>query len=1040
MAKALPRMTYSLHLRRIFFALALTLSVCAAHALDPRVPLRQDGAQVWQTESGLPQNTVHSILQTRDGFLWAATEGGLVRFDGEQFTTFTSRKNKGLPSDLIYHLMQSRDRHLMQSSDGSLSNTLWISTAAGVARERNGHFHSWPTGETYATFQDSAGNIWALTASGIERFTEGRFVLATEATLTEASSMLQMPDGTLWVSSSEGLLRAAGDSGHFVALGVRGPVQAMTPGPSHTLWAGTPTGVEVCTAKDCSTLHASGLPSPLFVSALAPSRASPDSMWVGTDEGLFLMSHHHAHRYGVKDGLPSDEINLLFHDREGALWIGTNRGLARFANGKMESLPGRSEVAGNIVLSAYEDREGDLWLGFESNGLGVLRSLAFTSITARDGLAGNYVLSVTQDIRGTLWAGTNGAGLSGDRDGHFTTLTTAQGLSSNIVMALAPGRDGTLWAGTPDGLDEIRNHHVRIYTSADGLPDDFVRSLFVDAAGSLWIGTRRGLTHYQGEHFTTYTDLDGLGGNLIGAMLEDRRDHALWVATLGGLSRLRDGEFQNFTTADGLSSNIVTALYQDAQGTIWIATKGGGLDRYQSGHFTSISSKATGLPESIYGILGDTRGYLWLSSTHGIDRVSEDALNRFAAHQIRTLPIATFGASDGMGISECSSGGHPAAWRAADGTLWFATLKGLATVNPAHMAMDRVPPLVALESVRIDDAPMPLAADLRVPPGRTRVAFHYAGLSFAAPQKVRYRYQLSGFDPHWINAGNQRTAYYTNLPPGRYTFRVLASNQDGLWSQNAAVIAITVEPQVYQTWWFRLLLVLGVALLILLEYRRRVRRVRSEFQAVLRERTRIAREIHDTLAQGFAAVSVQLEVVSRLLPNATEGARHALDTARSLARSSLQDARTSIWDLRSQSSEQEDLATRLRKLADHLCAPAGIKAQMEVNGAYRPLAPEVETELTRITQEAIVNAVRHSETATITLRLSFQDRQIELSVRDNGKGFSGAPPVARPGHYGITGMHERAERIGGNLAIESHPGEGTEVYLTLPLKKDGGEK
>jgi signal transduction histidine kinase/ligand-binding sensor domain-containing protein len=1021
MAKASPGMNFTLHLRYFTCVLALALAASAAHALDPSVPLRQDGAQVWQTESGLPQNTVHSILQTRDGFLWAATEGGLVRFDGEQFTTYTSQKHKGLPSDLIYQLMQSRD------------GALWISTAGGVARERNGHFHSWPVGETYATFQDRAGNLWALTASGIDRFLRGRFVLASEATLTEAGSILQSPDGALWVSSSEGLLRAPSDSGHFVRVGANAPIQTVALGPASTVWAGTATGVEICTAKSCHALHAAGLPNPLFVSALKPSTASPAGMWVGTEEGLFLIRHQHARRYGARNGLPSSQINLLFRDHEGALWIGTNRGLARFASGKVESLPNRSEVAGNILLSAYEDREGDLWLGFESNGLGVLRSLAFTSLTVRDGLSGNYVLSVAQGAHKTMWAGTNGAGLSGYRNGHFTTLTTAQGLSSDVVMALAPGPDGTLWAGTPDGLDAIRNGHAHIYTSADGLPDDFVRSLFVDTQGNLWIGTRRGLTRYARGRFTTYTDLDGLGGNLIGAMLEDRRDHALWVATLGGLSRLQNGKFRNFTTADGLSSNIVTALYQDHRGTLWIATKGGGLDRYQSGHFTSISSQATGLPESIYGILGDSRGYLWLSSTHGVDRVSRIALNRFAGHQTHTLAFATFGASDGMGISECSSGGHPAAWRAANGTLWFATLKGLAAVNPAHMAMDRVPPLVALENLRIDDAPVPLASHLRVPPGRTRLTIHYAGLSFAAPQKVRYRYQLLGFDPRWINAGNQRTAYYTNLPPGHYSFRVLASNQDGLWSKTAASIAITVEPRMDQTWWFRLLLVLAAALLIYLEYRRRVRRVRSEFQAVLRERTRIAREIHDTLAQGFAAVSVQLEVVSRLLPNATEGARNALDTARSLARSSLQDARTSIWDLRSQSAEQDDLASRLRKLADHLCASANIKAQLEVNGAYRPLAPEVETELTRIAQEAIVNAVRHSGAPSITLRLSFHERQIDLSVRDNGKGFAGAEPPSRPGHYGITGMRERAERIGGALTIESRPGQGTEVHLVLPL-------
>lgn len=360
--------------------------------------------------------------------------------------------------------------------------------------------------------------------------------------------------------------------------------------------------------------------------------------------------------------------------------------------------------------------------------------------------------------------------------------------------------------------------------------------------------------------------------------------------------------YTHLSSLPGLARNFKSPanfLYQDSQNTLWIATKGGGLDRYRDGYFASISSQSTGLPDSIYAILGDSKGYLWLSSTHGVFRVSRAALNRFADGKIRHLPLAVFGASDGMGISECSRGGHPAAWRSADGRLWFATLKGLAVVNPTHLELDRVPPKVAIERVSIDDQSVSMRSALKVPPGHSRIEIHYAGLSFVAPRKVHYRYKLIGFDQHWVDAGTQRNAYYTNLAPGRYTFRIMAANQDGLWSRDTAEIQFTVLPQVYQTWWFRVVILVTLILIAYLIYWLRVRSVRAQFQAVLGERTRIAREIHDTLAQGFAAVSVQLEVVSQLLPTSVDAARKSLDATRALVRTSLDEARTSIWDLRS---------------------------------------------------------------------------------------------------------------------------------------------
>lgn len=1003
------------------FLLALFL-VCRAHALDPRVPLDQDGARVWQTESGLPQNTVHAILQTRDGFLWIATEGGLVRFDGEDFSTFTSKKNPQLPSDVIYSLTQDR------------AGTLWVATSGGAASYHHGKFHGFPRlGETYQIFQDRNGRIWALTANGVDLFQDGDFHTVLPVITGEASQILQTTDGALWLATDNGLFHAPAGSRRFVSLGIHSNIRALALAPNGDIWAGTGSGVESCNTRGCKPLHPGGLPDPVYVSALAQAH---QGMWVGTDEGLFHVQDNRATLDNTGSGLPSNQVNLLFRDHEGSLWIGTTRGVARMTAGHIETLPNSSELSGNMALAAYEDREGDLWLGFESNGLGVLRSLTFTNLTTRDGLAGSYVLSVTQGADGTVWAGTNGSGLSGYRNGRFRTLTRQQGLSSNVVLAVRQGLNRTLWAGTADGLDAIQNGKlVAEYTTANGLPDDFVRSLYLDSKGALWIGSRQGLTRFYKGQFTTYTQLDGLGSNLIGAMLQDRRSGSLWIGTLDGLTRFADGKFENFTTQNGLSSNIITALYQDSGGTLWIATKGGGLDRYQQGSFTSISPDKSGLPASIYAILSGGQGHLWLSSTHGVYRVSLEALNRFADGKTRRLSFSTFGASDGMGISECSRGGHPAAWRSTDGRLWFATLKGLAIVNPTHMEMDRIPPKVAIEQVSVDDQPVSIRSSLKVPPGHSRIEIHYAGLSFVAPQKVRYRYILVGFDQHWVDAGTQRNAYYTNLAPGDYTFRVMAANQDGLWSNSAAAIQFTVLPQIYQTWWFRGVIIITLILLVYLVYWLRVRSVRAQFHAVLKERTRIAREIHDTLAQGFAAVSVQLEVVSQLLPTSVEAARNSLDTARSLVRTSLEEARASIWDLRSQGTEHETLPTRIRTMADRSGSSKGIRTQLHVNGIYRPLASEVEAEIEMIAREAVVNAVRHSGAQAIVVRLTYDPRDFQITVTDNGSGFIEVPSSGSRGHFGITGMRERAAKIGGRLEVRSTPGKGTEILVAIRLGK-----
>ena len=997
-----------------------------ALGLDPHTAVAQYGFQSWQTDTGLPQNTVHAIVQGRNGFLWIATEGGLVRFDGEQFSVVARANTSQLPSDLI--------DDLMEESDG----TLWISTSGGLARmqdgvvERLGPHEGIPSTQVWRTFQ-GGGAVWALTAAGLFRVQNASADrVPLHADLTENSRMVAAPDGSLWIGTAEGLMRAGAD-GKFSPLGAAGEVTALAADGQGSVWAalraGTGSGLEQCSAQACADVVVAGRAA---VNALGTDSAG--RVWIGTDAGLFVAQSGKLQAIGK-----AGRVTFLYGDPQGMLWAGTAQGLLRVSpSGATELLR-----SGETYLAAAEDREGDLWLGTEAGGLAVLRDRKFSTLTAQDGLSEEYVLSLAQNAAGDVFAGTRGGGLNVEQAGKFHALTTAQKLASNIVLAVATVPNGDVWAATPDGLSLVRNGRViRTFTTADGLADDFVRSLLVARDGALWIGTRHGISRLQNGTFTSWAAYDGLANDLVGAMVEDA-DGTLWIGTLGGLSHFQNGKFANLTVKQGLSSNVVTALHEDGDGTLWVGTNDGGLNRVHAGKIVPV--RVAGLPARVIGILDDGAGYFWISSNNGIYRVSRDGLNRAAdgGTQAKSEPeVMRFGVADGMRISECSSGGHPEAIALQNGELWFATLKGIARVDPAHMPMNRVPPQVAIEGVEVDDVAQSRVTALKIAPGHSHYEFDYAGLSFAAPQKVEYRYQLEGFDKDWVDAGTRRVAYYTNLPHGRYTFRVMARNNDGVWSDGAATAQLTVQPHLWQTLWFRLLLALALIGAAYAAWQRRLRGVERQYEAVLAERTRIAREIHDTLAQGFVAVSVQLELVARLMQTSVAAAKSQLDQTRALVRSSIEDARLSIWELRSQTAEQEDLASRLLKMSEEVIARAGlpVKAQIQVSGTYHPLDSDVEREVLRIGREAVVNAVRHANPKNILLRLAFDDDRFVMEVRDDGRGFSGAPADGTSGHYGLTGMRERARAIDGELIVESHEGKGTTVRLALELAREVEKK
>ena len=974
--------------------LLIALAICLAaplFALDPTKALTQDVHRIWGQEEGLFQPTVYSIVQTRNGFLWLGTQDSLIRFDGLHFREYFHAAEAGIQRSLIRNLLEDEAGNLWVASIGN-----------GLVRiAPDGSFKTFTKADGFDTqnafclASGQHGSVFVCTDKGLLQFDNGRFRSFTKADGLPSNiirAMCQSADGTKWV--------AGGDFG--LALSTGGNFRPYT---------------------------AAGLRADDDVNVLACSAGNVE--WIGKHDGLLRIEGSNIQSFTTQDGLPDNAVSSLHESSDGSLWIGTNDGVTRYRNGQLSVFRVRDGLSHSLVLSLYSDREGTLWVGTK-NGLDQFTDSKVTPYTTNEGMLSNNAGAVVEDAAGRLWVGTMGQGLNLFEDGKFRAYGVREGLLDNTILSLLPEPNGDLWVGTRRGLNRLQNGRVAAsYTRQQGLPGEQVDAVFRDAEGTLWAGTDKGLSYLSGSSFKQ---------SHFGLLADKRPVYALSAihsvrlfASASGpsLSYLKD----NVARSEDLqSSQPVSCFYFDHANHVgWLGTLGSGLLHWKNGTFTHIRIKDGLYDNRIYAILRDDNSNLWFASSKGIFRVNEQELLDFVAGKTRYVTSMPF--STGQLRFECRSGVQPAACRTHDGRLWFSTTNGLVVVDPKRLRNNTEPPPVQIIASVINGRRTEPLQNITLSPFERNLEIRYAGLSFIAPDKVTFRYMLEGYDKNWVDAGTRREAFYANLPPGSFRFVVTARNADGVESKGAAVLNFVVAPRIYERKWFFPALIFLLASAVVIWYRLRIRRLKQSFNLILAERSRIARELHDTLLQGLSGVTMQLQALwTRLAPSKDKDFLHEIiqDAARSST-----DARQSLWGLRSSTVSPLEFTQKLAASCHEANAGDRLDLSLKLDPVSLASMPDAEFQLLRIAREAVSNAVQHSNATSMDVQLTTSTTALRLSLSDNGCGFDVNTPQF--GHFGIIGMRERAAEIGARFEITSQPGCGVRIVVNLPLVAPSGK-
>jgi signal transduction histidine kinase/ligand-binding sensor domain-containing protein len=979
------------------FGWALLAWCPPAFALNPALDIGQYGHAAWTIREGFLNGQVLAIAQTPDGYLWLGTETGLFRFDGSRMVRWQPREHEQLPSPTVAELLVARD------------GRLWIGTYAGLASLKGGRLVTYPelAGEAVGSLvEDSLGTVWAGTIA----IPNGRLcaIRAVVQCTTQdgrfGNGIFSLFDdrGTLWLAAATGLWRwtPGNPTRYATPLSSVKDVLGVSEGP---LLIATIDGVKQLVDEKLETYRIKGIDRSFQANKLLLDRDG--GLWIGTFRNGLI--HAHQERADVlfpSDGLSGDSINVLFEDRERNIWVGTNEGLDRF------------------------------------------RELPVTTVSSRQGLPSDSAVSVLPARDGSVWIG-SAAGPTRWKDGQTTTYSVRDGLPDNRAGTMFEDSIGRVLVATMGGMAAFDNGR---FVHLKAVPTRVVYNIVEERTGDFWISDQeQGLLHLVGEEVVKPIPWSALGhADHATALVLDGARRGLWLGFYnGGVAFVQDGTVGvSYGTAEGLAPGRISDLRLDEDGALWAATAGG-LTRLKDNHIATLTT-AHGLPcEAVHWTILDVDRALWLLMPCGLARISSAEVAAWVADPHRMVTSTLFDNSDGARALSTSIGFNPAVARLADGRLWFATANGVGAVDPRRLSLNALPPPVHIQQMVSDrktySATMTAEGGPRLPPLTRDLQIDYTALSLVAPEKVRFRYKLEGRDRDWRDAGNRRQAFYNDLAPGSYRFRVIASNNSGVWNETGATVDFAIAPAYYQTTWFPTLAVGMLVGVVWAAHRIRVGIVEKHereisalnerlMKAQEQERIRIAGELHDGVMQEMLAATMMLGTAKRRIAAESDAKATIEKVQEKLIRVGT-DIRQLSHDLHPPVLHDAGLPQALRTYCEQFTASSGTPVACDADDDARDLSRGAALALFRIVQEALGNAAKHAHARQITVRLTRSGEVVSLVVSDAGVGFD-TSRLGTSGGLGLIMMRERAGQLNGKFEFESAPGRGTTIKVTIPFR------
>jgi signal transduction histidine kinase/ligand-binding sensor domain-containing protein len=1012
------RYTVRVHRRTIVgigALLSLVVATRPATALDPKTRLTQYRHTAWRVQEGAFESAPNAIAQTPDGYIWIGTDSGLVRFDGVRFRPWTSPDNRLVGTAIVA---------LLSGSDG----TLWIGTPTGLLSWKDGRLREHVSGRIGAILEDHKRRIWAA-RSRAERSGGLCQVVGDHPGCIGGDDRMRLPaagalsedvEGNLWIGAPNQLMRWHEGSFEAYLRELEGStlssVYSLAAAVDGSVWAAIPReGFGVFRMVN-------GLPGKAVFPGIDAAHITSlfidrdRSLWMGTlSYGVYKVYGERVDHFRSEHGLSSNAVNSFFEDREGNVWLATSKGLDCFRDSPVVTFSTSEGLAAGVVGSVLASDDGTVWIG-RMESLDAIRDGNATSIR----VPGRGVTALWQDHARRLWVGLENK-LTVYEGGQFRTINRLDGSPLGTPIAITEDREHNVWVSTgvvssDRKLLRIRDLDVQEEFVPDRMPP--ARRLAADPTGGIWLGFEDGnLGHYQNGKLEIFSLHEG-------------------AITSGGVA---PGSRTMFTNAEiGFPGLTI-----DADGSAWVSTRSG-VVRWKHREMQWLTSR-NGLPcDAIVGSVRDDHATLWLSTKCGLIAIADSELEQWWRQPDRTIQLQVLDVFDGALGPHGEARLQPAVSKSPDGRLWFAGSGVVQMIDPIGLRKNRIPPPVYVEEVRADRKEYAIGGLVRLPARSRDIEIGYTALSFSAPQKVRFRYRLDGRDGEWQDASTRRQVFYSDLPPGQYRFHVMASNNDGVWNEAGAALDFSIAAAYYQTAWFRTGMVVAMLAFVWVLYQFRVRQLAHEFDVRLEERVneriRIARDLHDTLLQSFHGVMFRFQAAANMLPDRPAEAKQRLQTALMHGTEAIREGRDAVQGLRASTTVTNDLAASLNTLGEELTARQMNEASVQppalevtIQGTTRDLRPIIRDDIYRIGSEALRNAFRHARARRIEVEIRYEDRHFQLRVRDDGQGIDRSLlEPDRVGHFGLGGMRERAELIGGHFEVWSESGMGTEVSFTIP--------